>query len=329
MMETKLTFILPIYKVEAYLPQCVDSILSQCDESCEVILVDDGSPDGCGAICDRYAAADDRVRVIHKPNGGLSDARNAGFRLAKGQYVLFVDSDDYIEPGSVGKLLDWIGDTQADVAFLQSRKVYPDGTWEPMGEELEREQVFGKTRDTVLEYLAGRPKFPGSAWGKIYRREFLAENSLHFPADRRLSEDLSFSLNVFLTAQRFDVLEFPYYCYRQNRAGSITNTVSPKYYFDTAIFVTETAAQFAPERRAETPGAKCAMSYAAYEYAILVWQMLDLTGEDRKRAMEFLREYRWVLPFGCAGKTKLVKLAVRLLGLKLAARLLDVYMKNR
>ena len=177
---------------------------------------------------------------------------------------------------------------------------------------------FGvNTLDEVLEFLASRPKFPASAWGKIYRRDFLESNGLYFPADRRLSEDLSFSMEVFLKADKMDVLEFPYYCYRQNRAGSICNTVNAKYYFDTAMFVTETA------------GARCAMSYAAYEYAILVWQMLDMKGDDRKRAEAFLKEYRWVLPFGKAGKTKLVNTVVSVLGLNLAARLLDVYMKNR
>jgi len=329
MMEIKLTFILPIYKVETYLPQCVESILRQSTDECEIILVDDGSPDGCGAICDRYAEENPSVKVIHKPNGGLSDARNAGFRIARGKYVLFVDSDDYIEDGSVEKLLAWIDATQADVGFLQSNKVYPDGSSEPMGEGLERAEIFERPRDQVLDYLASRPKFPASAWGKIYRRAFLEENDLVFPGDRRLSEDLSFSLNVFMKAGSMDVLTFPYYCYRQNRAGSITNMVSPKYYFDTSLFVTETAAVFAPDRRADTPEQRCAMSYAAYEYSILVWQMLDLTGHERERAMTFLKAYRWVLPFGQARKTKLVNMAVSLLGIPLAARLLDIYMKNR
>ena len=152
-MDKKLTFILPIYKVEAYLPQCVDSILSQATQDCEIILVDDGSPDGCGAICDRYAENHDIVSVIHKPNGGLSDARNAGMEKATGRYVLFVDSDDYLEPGSVEKLLSWIGSTDADIAFLHSRKVYPDGTSEDLGENLIREMNLGKSREAVLRFL--------------------------------------------------------------------------------------------------------------------------------------------------------------------------------
>ena len=92
----KFSVILPIYKVEKYLCECVDSILNQSFTDYEIILVDDGSPDGSGAICDEYAEKDARVKVIHKVNGGLSDARNAGFAIAQGEYVVFIDSDDYV-----------------------------------------------------------------------------------------------------------------------------------------------------------------------------------------------------------------------------------------
>lgn len=328
-MDKKLTFILPIYKVEAFLSQCVDSILAQFTEACEMILVDDGSPDNCGAICDRYAEQHSGIKVIHKPNGGLSSARNAGFELASGRYVLFVDSDDYIEEGSVEKILRWIDTTEADVAFLLSRKVYPDGTSEPLGENLIREEILGKSREEVLRFLSGRPKFPASAWGKIYRRAFLQEQGLHYPHDRRLSEDLQYSLDLFLKAEKFDYLEFPYYCYRQNRAGSITNVVNGRYYFDTFLFVTESAERFAQNRKAKDEVSALALSFAAYEYAILLWQMLDLSGEDREKARKLLQEYRWVLSYGRSARTRLVRFAVGLLGLEGTAKLLDWYMRRR
>jgi len=328
-MDKKLSFILPIYKVEAYLPQCIDSILSQIGQESEIILVDDGSPDGCGAICDRYAAENDNIRVIHKPNGGLSSARNAGFAEATGTYVLFVDSDDYIEEGAVAQILAWIDNTDADVAFLLSRKVYPDGTSEPLGENLSRAEIRGKSREDVLRYLAGRPKFPASAWGKIYRRAFLLQHGFRYPDDRRLSEDLQYSLNLFLTAERFDYLDFPYYCYRQNRAGSICNTVNAKYYFDTFLFVTESAARFAEKKRAKDEISGLALSFGAYEYAILLWQMRDLSGADRQKAKDMLRQYRWILGYGKSSRTRLVHLAVKVLGLEGTAKLLDWYMTRR
>ena len=92
------SIIVPIYKVEEYLPRCVESLLGQTDGDFELILVDDGSPDCCGAICDEYAAKDSRIFVIHKENGGLSDARNAGREIARGEYIAFVDSDDWVSP---------------------------------------------------------------------------------------------------------------------------------------------------------------------------------------------------------------------------------------
>lgn len=328
-MDKKLSFVIPVYNVERYLPQCLDSILSQATRDCEIILVDDGSLDGCGAICDRYAREYDIVQVIHKPNGGLASARNAGMEVAEGEYLAFVDSDDYIEPGTVCRLLHWIAAEPADVCFLELTKVFPDGSSESMGEELVRSEIRGQRPEAVLAFLAGRPKFPGSACGKLFRRSFLEEKGLRFPDDRRLSEDLIYCLNVYLAAESFDYLPFPYYCYRQARAGSITNAVTPKYYFDTSLFVTEVAQRFSENHIPKNSEAEAALSFAAYELSILVWQSVFLTGEDKKRAVDFLAEYRWVLKHGKSRKTRLIHGAVTVLGLRGTAKLLDVYMQRR
>ena len=131
-MDKKLSFVLPVYKVEQYLRQCLDSILTQATEECEVVLVDDGSPDNSGVICDEYAAKYSNVKVKHIPNGGNSAARNLGVDLAEGEYICFVDSDDYIDAEAVPKMLDWIHQEEADVCFLQATKVFPDGTLVPL-----------------------------------------------------------------------------------------------------------------------------------------------------------------------------------------------------
>lgn len=114
----KVSVVIPVYKVEKYLRECVDSVLAQSCTELEVILVDDGSPDRCGQICDEYAAADKRVSVIHKQNGGLSDARNAGLKRASGKYVLFVDSDDMIANNAVEKLLAAAEKNDAQIVYL-------------------------------------------------------------------------------------------------------------------------------------------------------------------------------------------------------------------
>ena len=117
MKDIAISIIVPVYKVEKYLSKCVESILSQTFVDFELILVDDGSPDRCGEICDKYALKDKRIKVIHKENGGLSDARNAGIQVAQGEYLAFVDSDDYIEPQLVENCLARARDMEAPVVL--------------------------------------------------------------------------------------------------------------------------------------------------------------------------------------------------------------------
>lgn len=329
MVEKLLSFVIPVYNVEKYLEQCLDSILKQCDDSCEVVMIDDGSKDGSPAICDRYCAQYANARVVHIPNGGNSAARNMGVDLAVGKYICFVDSDDYIDGTAVPKILDWIHKNAADICFLEATKIFPDGTLVPLGEGMVGEELRGKTKEQALAFMATCSKYPGGPWAKLIRREFLLKNNIRFPADRRLCEDLFYTLDIYLAAEAFDALDFPYYYYRQNVAGSITSTITPRYYFDKARFVSYVVETFCDGKTPKDSIAESALSFAAYEYSILVWHLLCMTGEDWNRAYSFLREYQWVLKYGKNAKTKLVHAVVSLLGLRLTARVMDVYMRNR
>lgn len=162
-MNQTISVIVPVYNVASYLPQCVESILSQDYRDLEVILIDDGSTDRSGEICDRYAAADSRVRVIHQKNGGGAAAKNAGLRIASGEYLSFVDSDDYLEPNVYGMMLETLLTHQADAVQFSFREVYRSRTAEQLvaGEVLEGES-----------YLLLFPKDFTCAllWNKLYRR---------------------------------------------------------------------------------------------------------------------------------------------------------------
>lgn len=125
-MSPLISVIIPVYNVESYLSECVDSVLRQTCGKFEVILVDDGSTDSCGAICDSYAGSDPRIRVIHQPNGGLSAARNSGLKAARGQYVYFLDSDDYIESHTLEQLTALAEQEQADVVFFDGHVIFDD-----------------------------------------------------------------------------------------------------------------------------------------------------------------------------------------------------------
>ena len=126
-MKSLVSVIVPIYKVEKYLNKCVDSIINQSYKNLEIILVDDGSPDKCGEICDKYAEKDSRVKVIHKENGGLSDARNAGIDIAKGDYLLFVDSDDWITSNICEVLIKNANDNLSDIIACNQYESFDGG----------------------------------------------------------------------------------------------------------------------------------------------------------------------------------------------------------
>ena len=124
--DSLISVVVPVYKVEKYLDRCVESIVAQTYRNLEIILVDDGSPDTCGSMCDEWARRDDRIKVVHKPNGGLSDARNAGVAASTGEYIGFIDSDDYIAPDMYERLLELMGDSEVGIAVCGVADVYSD-----------------------------------------------------------------------------------------------------------------------------------------------------------------------------------------------------------
>lgn len=194
-----ISIIIPIYNVEKYLRRCIDSVLAQTYTDLQVILVDDGSPDGCGAICDEYAAKDSRIKVIHQENRGLSGARNAGLSLAAGEFVAFLDSDDYVDDTMYEKLLKVMVENDADIAECGYRWVKPDVTYDR--ENTGKVDVY--TNLEALEKLYfGDQMFGGISvvvWNKLYRAELL--KGLSF-AQGMIHEDVDFTPRALYKARR-------------------------------------------------------------------------------------------------------------------------------
>lgn len=165
----KISVIIPVYNVARYLPQCLDSVLSQDHQDLEVLLIDDGSTDDSGSICDRYAARDPRVRVIHQKNAGAAAAKNAGLRIATGEYLSFVDSDDYLEPNVYGYMLQTLKDSGANAAHFNFREVWPNRS---------EDRVINQGRTVIesREYLIRFTKDWSSPllWNKLYQRRLFA-----------------------------------------------------------------------------------------------------------------------------------------------------------
>lgn len=320
--NVKFSFVIPVYNVEHYLAQCVNSILTQNYLNYEVILVDDGSTDSSGTLCDKFAQIDSRICVIHQENAGLSEARNTGIRNADGEYILFVDSDDYIAPGILDKLNNTIiQNIGVDVVFLEAVKIYPNGKTEPMRDGYKIKSICGKTKDEVLKHITTLSKFPGSAWAKAIRRALL-DNTMLFTKNL-LSEDIDWSYRLFKTAEKYAYLPDTYYYYRQAREGSITNKISEKN-VESMLWIVEKWANQNPT----DPYQAFVNSFVAYQYMVL---LLSLSKLEKQKAEEYWKraaDLKWIIHYGKSTKLRFVDICVRLIGIKHTARLLRIYKEH-
>lgn len=211
-----LSVIVPVYKAEKYLHRCVDSILGQTYSNLDVVLVDDGSPDDSGKICDEYAAKDSRVRVIHKPNGGVSSARNAGIDVAKGEYIAFVDSDDYIDQEMYEKLF---GALKSDdcIAVCDCYLHYEDRDC--------FKKIYDVNADKIRflgDYLLS--DIGGSCWNMIAPRAIVG--TLRFPEYLNSGEDLWYVLRLLFKAPSIVKVQEALYYYDQCNVSSLTHSIS-------------------------------------------------------------------------------------------------------
>lgn len=215
----KASVIVPVYKVEEYLEKCVQSILAQTERDFELILVDDGSPDRCGALCDSLAQTDPRIRVIHQENQGLGGARNTGIREARGDWLLLVDSDDWIEPKILEKAMEAGLREEADLVMFAFRTV------DEQGRELGvfREDMPKERGITLQEHKEALLTAP-CAWNKLYRRSFFQGTGLAYPP-RVWYEDLRTSPKLMAKAGRMVFLDEVGYNYLQ-RQGSIMKSAN-------------------------------------------------------------------------------------------------------
>ena len=214
-MEPIVSIIVPVYRVENYLPKCIRSIEAQTYSSYEVILVDDGSPDACGAICDSYAERDPRVKVVHQSNRGLSAARNQGVRLAKGEFITFVDSDDYLEPDYLEYLVGLQQKYQSDIAVGSCEYLY-EGKTPQLRREEEKEEVMDACEALIrMNYTRG---FGVMACVKLYRRELILAHP--FP-EGQFYEDLAVLCKIVGDSRRLAFGSRIVYYWVQ-RPGSIT-----------------------------------------------------------------------------------------------------------
>lgn len=303
----KFSIIVPVYRVADYLCGCVDSILHQSFADFELILVNDGSPDNCGAICDAYADRDHRVRVIHKENGGASSARNAGMAVASGEYILFLDGDDsYASNSLLSKLAEQLRMTAADVLSFNYRKIYmdhEDPCYFPAGIRAE---------ELTLEEMTRKGLWTSCPWNKAIRRSLFAEHDLQF-IEGITSEDIDWCVRLALCAEIFDYLDICGVRYFQ-RGDSISNAMTVKK----ADCLRQNI--FRSRELIEACGGEKAVQlrpYLAYQAGTLLQSISQLPGrKDRAAAMQQAESLLPLLNYSDSPKVKLLRHACRICGIR-------------
>jgi len=317
--------ILPIYNVEKYLAECIESVLSQSFKDYELILVDDGSKDGSGRICDEYAQKDSRIKVLHKENGGLSDARNYGTERASGDYIVYIDSDDYVVSTEfLSDLNEKIANTHSDVVlykyskFFDDTKALADCTFSLSFAEKINDP------DELLYELVKHDAYYGMAWVKAFRRELVEKNDIKFQKGL-LGEDMDWYFDIVLCAKTYSAIDRSYIAYRQ-RSGSITSSHRLKNLTDFIDILEKWSdkienADISEKKRAALMGA------LAKYYSNLLITYTRLKDSSKKNYKKQIKELSHLLNHGISSRPMQMKKVYRLAGFCGVVAMLKIYDK--
>lgn len=282
-MNPLISVIVPIYNVEKYLARCVDSIVNQTYKNLEIILVDDGSPDRCPQMCDDYAKKDSRIKVVHKKNGGLSDARNAGMAVATGEYISFIDSDDYVSDDFFECLLDVMNKENSDIAECSVVKFYEDNRFDEFSDDLSVKTY--DTQDAMSALIAENP-FHQHVWNKLYKTELVKDIPY---AVGKLNEDEFWTYRVFGRANKVARINKTMYYYFQ-RSSSIMGVG----YNIRRLDALEGKANRQKYIENNFPDLSTQAKIDLYGSCMFAYQSVlkFMSGADKKKALELIRKYR-------------------------------------
>ncbi len=311
--------VVPVYNVQEYLRECIDSILAQTFTDYEVLLVDDGSTDTSPQICDEYAQKDDRVRAIHNRNGGASAARNTGFKEAKGDYILCIDSDDFFtDTGCFRKI--YAAAQDKDVVLFKYQKYFDE------------EKRFGKcafsytgideadTVATVVDKLVNADAFFGMAWMKCIRRQLIADNDLYFK-EGIVAEDIDWNYALYCCAQTIAAIDEPFIAYRQ-RENSVTSALKLKT-LTSLLYVLE---KWAPRLDAlpDKTLNGALMGSLAKHYSNMLIAYTRIKNNEKKQYIARMKALAWLLPYARSQRPRLMGKVYRVFGFRATVMLVGI-----
>lgn len=313
----KFSIIIPVYNVQMYLEQCIRSVSEQTYEDYELILVDDGSTDQSGLLCDEYARKDKRICVIHQKNGGSSAARNRGIDAASGEYIIFLDSDDcWKEKDVLEKLYDRLRETNSDVLSFNYVKFQGNVFETPYFSQTGDMPANLKENET-LNYLVQQNLWIACAWNKAIKKELFAENDLRFQVGIT-SEDIDWCLRLAIKAKSFDYINDAVVCYRQRRTSISNNMTAEK--IDMLLNNIDVCLELLKDNAEK---AQILRPYVAYQYGTALHHTAAMNKhKEYKGLIRQLEQKKYMLPWSKNRKLRMIHFADAIGGMKLVMFLL-------
>ena len=323
-----ISFIIPVYNSSKYIKDCVYSITNQTYKNIEVLLIDDGSTDNSLQICKELQSVDKRIKVIHKKNGGTSSARNVGLKETKGEYVTFIDNDDFWNNDKVlEEIVSQLEDSHADVLTFDTSEYYENQDKYIYSTKIcKRSEIVGKSKSDALKTLISRGLLYRAVWTKVIKTSIIKTNKLFFPEGMR-NEDTDWTADLLLVAKTYDYYEKKFHIYRKGHELAQTSKPISKSIFDdlTNILIKH----FKKSEKIDDNNFKeVYLSFLAYPFSVWMGQSMFFYKEN-PNIINNMKKYSYILNYDLDKNVKKVKIVNKIFGFKNTCRLLNYYLKRK
>lgn len=326
----KFSVIIPVYNSTKYVTESVKTITNQTFTDYELLLVDDGSTDNSGEICDKLAASDSRIKVIHKKNGGTSDARNCGLDNAQGEYIMFMDNDDmWNGVDGLAEIAALLDESKPDFLTFPIRILHHDtGSIEDELPNIPKRSEFleNTTYADRLSFLISTGVMCSAVWCKVIKHSLITENSIRFPLHMR-NEDTDVTADLLRCASSIDYYDKPFYIYRVGHTYAQTSKL-PQYNEVHDLYNILNKHISALNTVEDVQRKNAVFSFLAYPFAVWMGQIKFVNDERIKTDVNNLKKYTWIMEFSNNKSVKYARIAYKLLGFNLACKLLNIYIKK-
>lgn len=327
--QLKISIIIPVYNSKKYLKECVRSILNQTYQNYEIILVDDESTDGSEKICDNFSKQDKRIITLHKKNGGTASARNMGIKKASGDYITFIDNDDYWKmETALNGIVKNLSETHADILMFDTLDYFENtNKFVTPTRRCDRDKIAFKDKVTALTEIISNGCMKRAVWAKVIKTSLITSNNILFEDGIR-NEDTDFTGKLLLVAESYDWYSDLFYVYRKGTGQAQTDKKINTKIINDLYIICKNFIDTVKHSNISKDFRNVLYSYIAYPFAVLIGQCYEFKKNLEKDQLITIKKYSFVLNYDIDPSIKLVKKIYRIFGYNITALLLKIYLNR-